>query len=71
MRFTAIYTKTGTGYSAYVPDLPGCIATGQSLEQAKRRMAEAVSLHIHGMQEDGNAIPEPTTVAENVEISAA
>ena len=71
MRYAAIYAKTGTGYSAHIPDLPGCIATGQTLEQTKRRMAEAVALHIQGMQEDGDPIPEPTTVADNVEVHAA
>jgi predicted RNase H-like HicB family nuclease len=62
MRYAVIYAKTRTGYSAHIPDLPGCIATGQTLEQTKRRITEAVALHIQGMQEDGDPVPQPTTI---------
>lgn len=71
MRYYAIYHKTGTGYSADVPDLPGCIATGRTLGQTKRRMREAIALHIQGMREDGTPIPVPTTVAGVVEVGDA
>ncbi len=69
--YAVIYARTGTGYSAHVPDLPGCIATGRTLEQTKQRMAEAVTLHIQGMEEDGDPIPVPTTVVDNLEVNAA
>jgi predicted RNase H-like HicB family nuclease len=69
-RYVAIYAKTGTGYSAHVPDLPGCIATGRNHEQTKRRMAEAVEMHIAGMREDGEPIPEPAYIADWVEEKA-
>jgi len=66
MRYLVIYEKTGTGYSAYVPDLPGCITTGASLEEAERLMKEAIEFHIEGLREDGLPIPEPTTTADYI-----
>ncbi|HEX8353093.1 MAG TPA: type II toxin-antitoxin system HicB family antitoxin [Pyrinomonadaceae bacterium] len=56
-------------FSAYAPDLPGCIATGATLEEVKRRMGEAVELHLRGMREDGLPIPEPTSLADYVEAA--
>jgi len=66
MKYLVIYEKTGTGYSAYVPDLPGCITTGSSLEETERLIREAIELHLEGMREDGLPIPEPTTKADYV-----
>ncbi len=66
-RYAVVYEKTGTGYSAYVPDLPGCIATGHSLEQAKERMRGAIEFHLASMLRDGDPIPEPSTETEVVE----
>jgi len=63
MRYVVIYEKTGTGYSAYVPDLPGCIAAAKSLEETESLMRGAIELHLAGMREDGDPIPPPTTVA--------
>jgi predicted RNase H-like HicB family nuclease len=68
-KYTAIYAKTKTGYSAHIPDLPGCIATGRTLELTKRRMREAVALHLQGMREDGETIPQPTTQADEIEAA--
>jgi len=68
MPYTVIFEKTGTGYGAHVPDLPGCIATGRTLTQTKQRIAEAIAAHLEGMREDGVLAPKPTTVAETVEI---
>jgi predicted RNase H-like HicB family nuclease len=62
-KYAVIYEKTGTGYSAYVPDLPGCITTGPTREEAERLIREAIEFHLAGMREDGEPIPEPTTVA--------
>lgn len=70
VRYAVVISKTGTGYSAHVPDLPGCIATGRTLEQTKRRMAEAVEMHLQGMREDGEPIPEPAFIADWVEAKA-
>jgi predicted RNase H-like HicB family nuclease len=69
MRYVVIYEKTATGYSAYVPDLPGCIAAAKSLEETESLMRGAIELHLAGMREDGDPIPPPTTVANY--ISAA
>jgi predicted RNase H-like HicB family nuclease len=69
MRYAMIIEKGGRNFSAYVPDLPGCVATGKTLEEVKRRMGEAVELHLRGMREDGLPIPEPTSLADYVEAA--
>ena len=69
MRYAIIIEKGERNYSAYVPDLPGCIATGKSVEEGKRRMNKAVEMHLRGMREDGLPIPEPTSLAEYVEAA--
>ena len=51
----------GSNYSAYVPDLPGCVATGETLEEVKRLMQQGIEFHLEGMREDGLDIPPPTT----------
>ena len=71
MKYAVIYEKTGTGYSAYVPDLPGCVAAGDTLEQTSQLMLEAIEFHLAGMREDGDAIPEPTTVVAMVPVGSA
>lgn len=63
MKYFVIYEKTATGFSAYVPDLPGCIATGPTLDGVKVAMREAVEFHLDGMRQDGTPIPLPSTVA--------
>jgi predicted RNase H-like HicB family nuclease len=69
MRYVMIIEKGERNYSAYLPDLPGCIATGKSLEKVKQRMSEAVELHLRGMREDGLPIPKPTSLAEYIEAA--
>lgn len=64
MKYTVIFEKTSTGYSAYVPDLPGCISTGATKLETERNMHEAIHGHIQLMREEGLPIPEPTTTAE-------
>jgi predicted RNase H-like HicB family nuclease len=59
--YAVVYEKTGTGYGAYVPDLPGCVSTGRTLKEAEDNMREAIAFHLEGMREDGDPIPEPTT----------
>jgi len=66
MKYLVIFEKTATGYSAYAPDLPGCITTGSSLEETEALMREAIEFHIEGMREDGLPIPEPTTKADYI-----
>lgn len=71
MKYLIIYEKTETGYSAYAPDLPGCIAGGISFEETAELMRGAIRMHLNGMRKDGDAIPEPTTMADYIEASAA
>lgn len=68
MHYAIIIEKSGTGYGAFVPDLPGCVAVGESVEEAERLIREAVEFHLDGMKEDGVEIPLPTSVAEYVEV---
>jgi predicted RNase H-like HicB family nuclease len=56
-------------YSAYLPDLPGCIATGKTIEEVRQRMREAIELHLEGMRADGLPIPQPTSLADYVEAA--
>lgn len=56
--------------SAYVPDLPGCITTGKTVEEIKRNMREAIELHIEGLREDGLPVPEPSTQVAEIEVAA-
>jgi predicted RNase H-like HicB family nuclease len=56
--------RPGSNYSAYVPDLPGCVATADTLEEIRRLMKEGIEFHLDGMREDGTPIPEPTTLVD-------
>jgi predicted RNase H-like HicB family nuclease len=67
-RFLVVIEKAKNNYSAYSPDLPGCVATGATREEAERNMHEAIEMHVRGMQEDKLPIPESTSYAEYVEI---
>jgi predicted RNase H-like HicB family nuclease len=68
--YLVVYEKTVTGYSAYVPDLPGCISTGPTLTDTKKSMQEAIGGHLAVMREFGDPIPHPTTVAEPMQVPA-
>lgn len=61
MRYTIVVEKAGNNYSAYVPDLPGCVATGSTIEETEREIREAIGPHIDGMMEDGLPIPQSTS----------
>ncbi len=67
-RFLVVVEKADGNYSAYSPDLPGCIATGKTRDQATRRMHNAIELHLEGLREDGLAIPKSASSAEYVAI---
>jgi predicted RNase H-like HicB family nuclease len=69
MKFAVIYEKTDTGYSCYAPDLPGCIAAGDDLQDTKTLMHRAIEIHLAGMREDGDPIPEPTTQIAYAEVA--
>ena len=68
-KYAVIYEPTRTGFSAYVPDLPGCIATGGTLDETRRLMHEAIEGHLELMRADGDPIPEPTQVVEMLEVA--
>lgn len=68
MAYVAVIEKTRTGYSAYVPDLPGCVATGCTRGRVEKLIAEAIEFHIEGMRESGEAIPKPTTISHVVNL---
>ena len=68
-RYLVVIEDAGSNYSAYSPDLPGCVATGTTPDETKRNMAEAIEFHIEGMTKDGLPIPEPSSVADYVEVS--
>jgi predicted RNase H-like HicB family nuclease len=71
MRYLVVVEKGGQGYGAYVPDLPGCVAAGETREEVLALIREAIEFHIEGMRADGEPIPEPASQAEIVEIRAA
>jgi len=71
--YAVIYERGDEGqenWGAYVPDLPGCITTGETLEEAQRHIREAIQLHLEGLAAEGLPIPEPTTQVERVAIAA-
>ena len=61
MRYAVVIEQAENNYSAYVPDLPGCVATGHSIAETEQAMREAIEFHIEGLREDGAAIPQPTS----------
>ena len=70
MKYAIVIEKAGSNYSAYVPDLPGCVATGVTPEETEKEIREAIELHIEGMKEDGEAIPNPGSSVDYVEVAA-
>jgi predicted RNase H-like HicB family nuclease len=66
-RYAVVIEKAEGNYSAYVPDLPGCVATGPTVEAIEVEIREAIRFHIEGLQADGLEVPEPTSIAEYVE----
>ena len=68
MKYAVVIEKSKTGYGAYVPDLPGCVAVGETLTETERLIHEAVKFHVEGLREDGIPVPEPSTVAQYVEV---
>ena len=70
MRFAIVIEKTGDNFSAYMPDLPGCVATGESVADVEREISEAIAFHLEGLREDGLPIPQPVSLVEYVNIAA-
>ena len=70
MRYAVVFEKGPTSYGAYVPDLPGCVAVADTLEEVERLIQEAIEFHIEGMREDGDTIPEPASTVKEIEVFA-
>ena len=70
MRYAIVIEKAEGNYSAYVPDLPGCVSTGATVEETEKSIREAIALHLDGMREDGTPIPQPLSHVEYVEVAA-
>ncbi len=70
MKYLIVFEKTETGYSAYLPDLPGCVATGRNKDEVEKNIREAIELHIEGLKEDGVSIDPPGSFAVYEEILA-
>jgi predicted RNase H-like HicB family nuclease len=67
MRYAIVIEKAGGNFSAYVPDLPGCVATGATIPEVETEIREAIRFHIDGLKADGAAVPAPTSIAEYIE----
>ena len=69
-QYAIVIEKAATNYAAYVPDLPGCIATGPTPEETEHRLREAIEFHLEGMRADGEVIPEPSSWVRYVVVDA-
>ena len=70
MRYAIVIEQAENNYSAYVPDLPGCVTTGASIAEIEANMQEAISFHLDGLREDGLPIPKPSAIVEYCELAA-
>jgi predicted RNase H-like HicB family nuclease len=68
MRYAVVFEKLARNYSAYVPDLPGCMATGSSLAEVRSLIRDAIKFHIEGLREDGLSVPEAATRGEYIDV---
>jgi predicted RNase H-like HicB family nuclease len=69
-KYLIVVEPTTTGFSAYSPDLPGCVSTGRTREDVEHNMREAIAFHLDGLREEGQAVPEPNTYSAYVELPA-
>jgi len=69
MRYAIVVERAVNNYSAYVPDLPGCVATGATMEETEQLIREAIELHLAGLREDGFPIPQPSSQGDYVEVA--
>lgn len=70
MRYAIVIEKAQGNYSAYVPDLPGCLATGATVAELEAEIREAIAFHVEGLREDGLPVPSPSSQVEYVEVTA-
>jgi predicted RNase H-like HicB family nuclease len=71
VKVAVIFERAQTNWTAYVPDLPGCVTTGKTLDETERNIREAISGHLETLREFGETVPEPTSVAREIEIAPA
>jgi predicted RNase H-like HicB family nuclease len=69
-KYLIVIEPTQTGFSAYSPDLPGCVSTGRTREEVEQNMREAITFHLDGLREEGHTVPEPQTYSAYVELPA-
>ena len=70
MRYAVVIEKAEDNYSAYVPDLPGCVATGATVSEVEDEIRDAIAFHLEGMREDGVELPAPSSTVEYIEVAA-
>jgi len=70
MRYAVVIEKAEDNYSAYVPDLPGCVATGSTVAEVQQSIREALELHLSGMREDGIPLPPPSSQVDYIDVAA-
>ncbi len=70
MRYAIVIEQASANYSAYVPDLPGCVATGSTIEEVEQEIREAIAFHLDGLRDDGEPVPLPSSHVEYVDIAA-
>ena len=70
MRYAVVIEKVAGNFSAYVPDLPGCVATGYSLEEIELQIREAIEFHLDGLRKDGTPLPQPSSQVDYIEVTA-
>lgn len=70
MKYLIVIEPTETGFSAYSPDLPGCISTGQTWDEVEQNMHEAIEFHLEGLREEGYPVPQPSSASAYVEVAA-
>jgi predicted RNase H-like HicB family nuclease len=70
MKYAIVIESAGSNFSAYVPDLPGCIATGRTVEEIENEIRSAIEFHLEGLKTDGLPIPKPSSAVEYVEVAA-
>jgi predicted RNase H-like HicB family nuclease len=70
VRYAIVIENVGSNFSAYVPDLPGCVATGDTIDEVERLIREAIEFHLEGLRQDGTPIPPPSSRVNYVEVAA-
>ncbi len=70
MKYAVVIEKAESNFSAFVPDLPGCVATGSTIEEVEEQIREAIEFHIEDMKRDGEEIPQPNSYVEYIEVAA-